>query len=323
MFYAQFISTFLALVILPRASANSYENVHTLLTPNEREKIFGEPYPRNAFGQNFHLNVTLNDELLSPNFVIEVRGNQSSSFHFDIEHCHYTGHAVSSKGLGTKVAVSNCDGLRGLIRTPDDAFTINPLPDRLGLEKNKTRAHVIHRRSTIPLESVGKAHKVEKRSENWCGVEDEPSQSRIKRLVFDLPAPVNYNKDFTIETLIVADKKMTDFHGIEELKVYVPSLVNIVYNLLGDSSIGANMKYVLHKLLILEHDQEGLSISAHAGNTMTSFCEWAKGQNREDDSHPDHFDHAALISRYDFCRNADNRAGQSCEKVLGEAFGNL
>jgi len=47
-------------------------------------------------------------------------------------------------------------------------------------------------------------------------------------MVFDLPAPVNYNKDFTIETLVVADKTMTDFHGIEELKVYVPSLVNIV-----------------------------------------------------------------------------------------------
>lgn len=58
-------------------------------------------------------------------------------------------------------------------------------------------------------------------------VADKPS-SRKKRIVFDLPAPVNYNKDFTIETLVVADKTMTDFHGIEELKVYVPSLVNIV-----------------------------------------------------------------------------------------------
>jgi len=60
---------------------------------------------------------------------------------------------------------------QGLIRTPEDVFTIHPLPDRLGLEKNKTRAHVIHRRSTTPLESVGKALKIEKRSENWCGVE--------------------------------------------------------------------------------------------------------------------------------------------------------
>lgn len=60
---------------------------------------------------------------------------------------------------------------RGLIRTPEDVFTINPLPDRLGLGKNKTRAHVIHRRSTTPLESAGKALRVEKRSANWCGVE--------------------------------------------------------------------------------------------------------------------------------------------------------
>lgn len=73
-----------------------------------KEPVF---FHLSAFGQNFHLNVTLNDELLSPNFVIEVRGNQSSRFHFDVEHCHYTGHAVSSKGLGTKVALSNCDGL--------------------------------------------------------------------------------------------------------------------------------------------------------------------------------------------------------------------
>ena len=57
-----------------------------------KEPVF---FHLSAFGQNFHLNVTLNDKLLSPNFVIEVRGNQSSRFHFDIEHCHYIGHAVS------------------------------------------------------------------------------------------------------------------------------------------------------------------------------------------------------------------------------------
>ena len=60
---------------------------------------------------------------------------------------------------------------RGLIRTPEDVFAVHPLPDRLGLEKNKTRAHVVHRRSATPLESVGKTLKIEKRSDNWCGVE--------------------------------------------------------------------------------------------------------------------------------------------------------
>ena len=73
-----------------------------------KEPVF---FHLSAFGQNLHLNVTLNNELLSPNFVVEVRANQSSRLNFDIEHCHYTGHVVSSEGLGAKVALSNCDGL--------------------------------------------------------------------------------------------------------------------------------------------------------------------------------------------------------------------
>lgn len=58
---------------------------------------------------------------------------------------------------------------------------------------------------------------------------DKPS-ARSKREVFDLPSPVNYQQDYVIETLVVADKKMTNFHGVEELKTYVPSLINIVSN---------------------------------------------------------------------------------------------
>ncbi|XP_074606449.1 A disintegrin and metalloproteinase with thrombospondin motifs 6-like [Acropora palmata] len=355
----------LVLLFLPRVSTNVNENVHNLLTPNEKEKIFGAPFLRDvpdyhvthpvrvdengnflsrglsnsnhrrrrdlsntirepvffylsAFGQYLHLNITLNSDLLSPNFAVEVRGNQTSKFYNDVAQCHYTGHVLSEKGLGAKVALSNCDGLRGVIHTPEDIFMITPLPDRLKLNTNETRAHLIHRRSLSDLENLGDALKVEKRSEDWCGVEDAANE-RSEREVFDLPSSVNYNQEYTIETLVVADKKMTDFHGVEELKTYVPTLINIVYSLIGDSSIGANMKYVLKKLLILEHDQEGLVISSHAGNTMESFCEWAKEQNPGDDKNPDHFDHAALISRYDFCRNADNLQGQSCEKVLGLA----
>ena len=62
-------------------------------------------------------------------------------------------------------------------------------------------------------------------------------------MVYDLPAPVNYNKDYTIETLVVADKKMTDFHGIEELKIYVPSLVNIVSSRFNCYERGARLQF--------------------------------------------------------------------------------
>ncbi|XP_068695608.1 A disintegrin and metalloproteinase with thrombospondin motifs 6-like [Montipora foliosa] len=366
MMFSRLLFKIFALLFLPGVSANvnEFPNLHNLLTPNEKERIFGAPFLRgvpdyhvthpvevdkdgkflsdlsngnhrkrrdlesameepvfyylSAFGQNLYLNVSMNGKLLSPNFVVEVRGNRKSEFPSDVKHCHYTGHAHSTEGLEAKVALSNCDGLRGIILTADDAFVINPLPDRLRQDNNNTRAHLIHKRSVSALENLGTALGVEKRSENWCGVEDM-TNGYSKREVFDMPTSVNYNQEYTIETLVVADKKMVDFHGVEELKTYVPSLINIVHSLLGDSSIGANIKYVLHKLLILEHDQEGLVISSHAGNTMDSFCEWAKGQNPVDDKNPDHFDHAALISRYDFCRNLDNQKGQSCEKVLGLA----
>lgn len=63
-----------------------------------------------AFGQDFHLNVTLNHQLFSSNFEVEIRGH-SSEFHNDIENCHYIGQLISPEGKRNKVALSNCDGL--------------------------------------------------------------------------------------------------------------------------------------------------------------------------------------------------------------------
>ena len=74
---------------------------------------FKEPvfFKLSAFGQDFHLNVTINDELFSPNFEIEIRSNGSSEFHYEIDHCHYIGQLLPAEGNENKVAVSNCDGL--------------------------------------------------------------------------------------------------------------------------------------------------------------------------------------------------------------------
>lgn len=74
---------------------------------------FKEPvfFKLSAFGQDFHLNVTINDELFSPNFEIEIRSNGSSEFHYEIDHCHYIGQLLPAEGNENKVAVSNCDGM--------------------------------------------------------------------------------------------------------------------------------------------------------------------------------------------------------------------
>jgi len=74
---------------------------------------FKEPvfFKLSAFGQDFHLNVTINDELFSPHLEIEIRSNSSSEFHYEIDHCHYIGQLLPAERKKNKVAVSNCDGL--------------------------------------------------------------------------------------------------------------------------------------------------------------------------------------------------------------------
>ena len=39
---------------------------------------------------------------------------------------------------------------------------------------------------------------------------------------------MNVRQTYTVETLVVADKKMVEFHGVEQLKTYVPSQMNMV-----------------------------------------------------------------------------------------------
>ncbi|XP_022805551.1 A disintegrin and metalloproteinase with thrombospondin motifs 6-like [Stylophora pistillata] len=286
-----------------------------------KEPVF---FKLSAFGQNLHLNVTINDELFSPNFEIEIRGNGTSEFHYEIDHCHYIGQVVPTGGTGNKVAISNCDGLHGMIRTPQDVFMVHPLPDRLKLGKNNTRAHVIHRRSLSPAHahSLAQALEEEKRSDSWCGVEggatvqqsDEGDDNHENSDRSFRP-----NKKRTIESMLVVEKEMTRFYGVSQIEKYVPTMANMAQGLLADASIGANVKYVVTKLLILQKDQPGLVISTHASSTLDNFCKWTTGQNIPDDTSPRHFDHAALFSKYNFCRNKGNVQDQGCGTILGLA----
>ncbi|KAK2566912.1 A disintegrin and metalloproteinase with thrombospondin motifs 18 [Acropora cervicornis] len=260
-----------------------------------------------AFGQDYQLNVTLNDVLFSPHFEMEVRGNGSSEFHYDIEHCHYIGQLLPKDGETSKVAVSNCDGLKGMIRTLQDLFLVHPLPARLGLEKNKTRAHVIQRRSLTPLQALGMAMTEEERSEKWCGVkgtskfQQSDDSSKTSHAIFRRSADVDFARVRTIESMVVVEKVMTKFYGVEAIRTYVPTLVNI----------------------------DGLVLENHAASTLSNFCNWTIGRNTADDSDPAHFDHAALLAKYDFCRNkkgnkkeherATTEETEGCGTILGLA----
>lgn len=74
----------------------------------EASKLF---FKISAYGKHFHLNLTLNTDLVSKHFTVEYWGKNGPEFKHDfIENCHYTGY-LQDQNTTTKVALSNCNGL--------------------------------------------------------------------------------------------------------------------------------------------------------------------------------------------------------------------
>jgi len=64
-----------------------------------------------AYGKHFHLNLTLNTDLVSRHFTVEYWGKNGPQWKHDfLDHCHYTGY-LQDQHSTTKVALSNCNGL--------------------------------------------------------------------------------------------------------------------------------------------------------------------------------------------------------------------
>uniref|UniRef100_A0AAX7TNJ6 ADAM metallopeptidase with thrombospondin type 1 motif, 18 n=1 Tax=Astatotilapia calliptera TaxID=8154 RepID=A0AAX7TNJ6_ASTCA len=101
-----------------------------------------------------------------------------------------------------------------------------------------------------------------------------------------------------VETLVVADRKMLEKHGRENVTTYVLTVMNMVSSLFKDGTIGNDINIVVVSLLLLEQDPLGLTINHHADQSLNSFCQWqsglvGKGGKRHD--------HAVLLTGLDIC----------------------
>lgn len=73
-------------------------------------------YKLSAYGKHFHLNLTLNPNLVSKHFTVEYWGKDGLDWqHSVVENCHYAGYLLDQYST-TKVALSNC---KGLVSTTD------------------------------------------------------------------------------------------------------------------------------------------------------------------------------------------------------------
>uniref|UniRef100_A0A8C4IAA9 ADAM metallopeptidase with thrombospondin type 1 motif, 9 n=1 Tax=Dicentrarchus labrax TaxID=13489 RepID=A0A8C4IAA9_DICLA len=122
-------------------------------------------YRISAFGQNYHLNLTLDSGFIAPLYTVTVlgvpRGDNITDFATDgeleeeeeeeedteLRHCFYKGH-VNAQAEHAAV-ISLCSGLLGTFRSPEGEYFVEPLHSYQGehYEEEHTKPHVVYRKS--------------------------------------------------------------------------------------------------------------------------------------------------------------------------------
>ncbi|CAC5398721.1 A disintegrin and metalloproteinase with thrombospondin motifs 5,A disintegrin and metalloproteinase with thrombospondin motifs 18,A disintegrin and metalloproteinase with thrombospondin motifs 16 [Mytilus coruscus] len=258
-----------------------------------------------GFGQTFHIDLKEEKELLAPGFKVYHRQNNVNSHKetfvrsqekpWDETRCHFSGKVRSHRGTA---ALSVCDGMRGIIRTADEDYIIEP--HKSHKVKGHGQPHKMYKRSSLPqkqyYDSRSSRHK-----DNLYSSESNHDSSINKR---SLKSEYNRHKrkdhlaDRTVETLVVADKNLYQKHGDQNITTYTLTLFNMVAELFRDRSLGNKVSIVLVGLIILEGDEPGLTIGYHADKTLNSFCSWQAVL--EGDRGRQH-DHAILMTGMDLC----------------------
>ncbi|XP_031664901.1 A disintegrin and metalloproteinase with thrombospondin motifs 2 [Oncorhynchus kisutch] len=119
-------------------------------TARHRETLF---YNVTVFGRELHLHLRLNSRLVAPGAKVEwhEEGNQTRYEPLLESDCFYVGEVTNVRD--TSVALSNCDGLAGMIRMGREEFFIEPLEHRGGgageEEGGDGRHHIVYRSSAI------------------------------------------------------------------------------------------------------------------------------------------------------------------------------
>ncbi|XP_072593608.1 A disintegrin and metalloproteinase with thrombospondin motifs 7 [Vulpes vulpes] len=262
-------------------------------------------------GRELRFNLTANTHLLAPGFVSETRRRGdlgSAHIHAQAPACHLLGEVQDPELEGGLAAISACDGLKGVFQLSNEDYFIEPLqgvPARPG----HAQPHVVYKRQAPEREAalgssraagtcgVQASTQVEARRERWEQRQQwQRQRQRPRRL-----SQRSVSREKWVETLVVADAKMVEYHGQPQVESYVLTIMNMVAGLFHDPSIGNPIHITIVRLVLLEDEEDDLKITHHADNTLRSFCKWQKSINMKGDAHPLHHDTAILLTRKDLC----------------------
>ncbi|XP_030232190.1 A disintegrin and metalloproteinase with thrombospondin motifs 7 isoform X2 [Gadus morhua] len=288
---------------------------HVLEKTRSPERVFYHLLHR---GNSLHFNLSLNSHFLATGFLTERRygGLDGAKLQRHTPSlCHFLGEVWDESTGKGKAAISTCDGLTGLFTVSEEEFFIQPV-ERTSSVSEEPQAHLISKRHS-PLNQSPAERPVsgtrQADSNSTCGVQDphgglEETEGQRRRWETRRSArrgrrvrQRSVTTEKWVETLVVADPKMVEYHGSQGVESYVLAVMNIVSGLFRDASIGNAIHIVVVRLILLEEEEEELKITHHADSSLSSFCKWQKGLNMKGDDHPLHHDVAVLLTRKDIC----------------------
>ncbi|XP_030000129.1 A disintegrin and metalloproteinase with thrombospondin motifs 12-like [Sphaeramia orbicularis] len=290
---------------------------------NQEEQVY---YKVEYKGHTLMFNLSRNTQLLSDDYILERRNgstNRTEHRPFEVNSCHLLGSVAAADGGGT-AAISTCTGLRGFFSLPEGHFFIEPAQKSPGDPAGTPEAHVIYPRNIT--ESHRKRRSPDARGPpSPCGVQDAPSDSvQVEREREEWEREQHrgeeqvssrwqrsVSRERWVETMVVADAKLIQYHGNDNVESYIFTIMNMVAGIFHDASIGNAIHVILVRLILLQGEEKGLKIVHHADTTLSSFCAWQKNLNPQSDTHPAHHDLAVLVTRKDICAGMN----QPCETL--------
>ncbi|XP_048346729.1 A disintegrin and metalloproteinase with thrombospondin motifs 2 [Sphaerodactylus townsendi] len=269
-------------------------------TPNGQ--IF---YNVTVFGREFHFRLRPNSRLVAPGATVEWQVDSNVTYIEPLHgNCLYVGDITDLPNAS--VAISNCDGLAGMIRTDKDEFFIEPLQKgKQEEEEEEGRTHVVYRRAatakkTLPSEHSDFQHREADLSnlDSMLNLLDDEINSSTRRRRYPRHAA---DDDYNIEVLLGVDDSVVQFHGKEHVQKYLLTLMNIVNEIYHDESLGAHINVVLVRIIMLSYGKSTSLIEiGNPSQSLENVCRWAYLQQKPDTGHAEYHDHAIFLTRQDF-----------------------
>uniref|UniRef100_A0A8C7WH44 ADAM metallopeptidase with thrombospondin type 1 motif, 2a n=1 Tax=Oncorhynchus mykiss TaxID=8022 RepID=A0A8C7WH44_ONCMY len=262
-------------------------------TARHRETLF---YNVTVFGRELHLHLRLNSRLVAPGAKVEwhEEGNQTRYEPLLESDCFYVGEVTNVRD--TSVALSNCDGLAGMIRMGREEFFIEPLEHQGGgageEEGGDGRHHIVYRSvlgGLMDLQALSRGVQQQHHKLN------QTRRARARRQAHEEP------ELFNMEVLLGVDYSVVHFHGRENIQKYLLTLMNIVNEIYQDGTLGAHINVVLVRIIML-CPAKSLSLIelGNPSQSLENVCRWAFLQQKEDRNDAEYHDHAIFLTRQEF-----------------------